>query len=105
LRSGCDHSNISGRSTIYKEKEGAFRLPTISCRRRAIFRELELLRWNSTRRTIRLVPKRAGEGGIISVGGVIANAVAAALGSLAVQPGELPLSPPRVWQLIKDAAV
>jgi carbon-monoxide dehydrogenase large subunit len=35
---------------------------------------------------------------------VIANAVAAALASLDVQPSELPLSPPRVWQLIKDAS-
>jgi carbon-monoxide dehydrogenase large subunit len=47
--------------------------------------------------------KGAGEGGIIPVGGVVANAVAAALGSLDVQPRELPLSPPRVWQLIEDA--
>jgi aerobic carbon-monoxide dehydrogenase large subunit len=48
--------------------------------------------------------KGAGEGGIIPVGGVVANAVAAALGSFGVQPRELPLSPPRVWQLIQDAA-
>ncbi|MGA8612383.1 MAG: xanthine dehydrogenase family protein molybdopterin-binding subunit [Xanthobacteraceae bacterium] len=48
--------------------------------------------------------KGAGEGGIIPVGGAVANAVAAALGSLGVQPRELPLSPPRVWQLIQDAA-
>ncbi len=48
--------------------------------------------------------KGAGEGGIIPVGGVIANAVAAALGSLGVEPRELPLSPPRVWQLINDRA-
>ena len=48
--------------------------------------------------------KGAGEGGIIPVGGVVANAVAAALGSFAVQPRELPLSPSRVWQLIRDAA-
>ena len=41
--------------------------------------------------------KGAGEGGIIPVGGVVANAVAAALGSLGVEPRELPLSPPRVW--------
>lgn len=47
--------------------------------------------------------KGAGEGGIIPVGGVLANAVGAALGSLGVQPRELPLSPPRVWQLINDA--
>jgi carbon-monoxide dehydrogenase large subunit len=46
--------------------------------------------------------KGAGEGGIIPVAGVIANAVAAALSSLGVQPRELPLSPPRVWQLINE---
>jgi carbon-monoxide dehydrogenase large subunit len=46
--------------------------------------------------------KGAGEGGIIPVGGVIANAVAAALGPLGVEPRELPLSPPRVWQLIQE---
>jgi aerobic carbon-monoxide dehydrogenase large subunit len=48
--------------------------------------------------------KGAGEGGIIPVGGAVANAVAAALVSFGVQPRELPLSPPRVWQLIQDAA-
>ncbi len=46
--------------------------------------------------------KGAGEGGIIPVGGVIANAVAAALKSLDVQPRELPLSPPRLWHLIEE---
>jgi len=46
--------------------------------------------------------KGAGEGGIIPVGGVIANAVADALKSLGVQPRELPLSPPRVWELINE---
>jgi aerobic carbon-monoxide dehydrogenase large subunit len=47
--------------------------------------------------------KGAGEGGIISVGGVMANAVANALSSLGVQPRELPLSPMRIWQLVQDA--
>jgi carbon-monoxide dehydrogenase large subunit len=47
--------------------------------------------------------KGAGEGGIISVGGVVANAVASALSSLDVQPFELPLSPNRVWTMIKEA--
>jgi carbon-monoxide dehydrogenase large subunit len=47
--------------------------------------------------------KGAGEGGIIPVGGVVANAVAAALASLHIEPRELPLSPPRVWQLIAEA--
>jgi aerobic carbon-monoxide dehydrogenase large subunit len=48
--------------------------------------------------------KGAGEGGIIPVGGVVANAVAAALSAFGVEPHELPLSPPRVWQLIQDAS-
>jgi len=47
--------------------------------------------------------KGAGEGGIIPVGGVVANAVAAALAPLGAEPRELPLSPARVWQLIADA--
>jgi aerobic carbon-monoxide dehydrogenase large subunit len=47
--------------------------------------------------------KGAGEGGIIPVGGVIANAVAAALASLGVEPRDLPLSPPRLWQQIDEA--
>ncbi len=45
--------------------------------------------------------KGAGEGGIIPVGGVIANAVAAALAPLGVSPCELPLTPAKVWHLIK----
>jgi aerobic carbon-monoxide dehydrogenase large subunit len=44
--------------------------------------------------------KGAGEGGIIAAGGVIANAVANALSGFGVEPRELPLSPPRVWELI-----
>ncbi len=48
--------------------------------------------------------KGAGEGGIIPVGGVIANAVAAALRPLGLQPLELPLSPPRIWALINRKA-
>jgi aerobic carbon-monoxide dehydrogenase large subunit len=47
--------------------------------------------------------KGAGEGGIISVGGVIANAVADALSSLHVEPRALPLTPSAVWQLVQDA--
>jgi carbon-monoxide dehydrogenase large subunit len=47
--------------------------------------------------------KGAGEGGIVPVAGVIANAVAAALSSLNVEPRALPLSPPNVWQMIEDA--
>lgn len=44
--------------------------------------------------------KGAGEGGIVPVGGVIANAVAAALASFNAEPRALPLSPMRVWELI-----
>ena len=46
--------------------------------------------------------KGAGEGGIIPVGGVIANAVAAALAAFGVEPCELPLSPPAVWRMIEE---
>jgi carbon-monoxide dehydrogenase large subunit len=47
--------------------------------------------------------KGAGEGGIIPVGGALANAVAAALSSLGIEPRVLPLTPPRLWQLIQAA--
>ncbi len=47
--------------------------------------------------------KGAGEGGIVPVGGVVANAVANALASLGVEPHDLPLSPPRIWELIQAA--
>jgi aerobic carbon-monoxide dehydrogenase large subunit len=47
--------------------------------------------------------KGAGEGGVIPVGGVIANAIAAALAPFGVEPRDLPLSPERVWQLINAA--
>jgi carbon-monoxide dehydrogenase large subunit len=47
--------------------------------------------------------KGAGEGGIIPVGGVIANAVASALQEFRVQPNALPLTPPRLWRMIQDA--
>jgi aerobic carbon-monoxide dehydrogenase large subunit len=48
--------------------------------------------------------KGAGEGGLIAVGGVVANAIAAALRTLSVQPRDLPLSPPRLWSLIEQAS-
>jgi carbon-monoxide dehydrogenase large subunit len=48
--------------------------------------------------------KGAGEGGIVPVGGIIANAVAAALKSLGVEPRDLPLSPPQVWGLINKVS-
>jgi carbon-monoxide dehydrogenase large subunit len=46
--------------------------------------------------------KGAGEGGIISVGGVMANAVADALSAFGTEPRDLPLSPARVWQLLQQ---
>jgi len=45
--------------------------------------------------------KGSGEGGIIAPGGVIANAVTSALRSFGVQVNALPLSPPRLWELIQ----
>ena len=47
--------------------------------------------------------KGAGEGGIIPVGGVMANAVAAALSAFGVEPRALPLTPPSIWMLIERA--
>ncbi len=47
--------------------------------------------------------KGAGEGGVIPVGGAIANAVANALHSFGVDLRELPLSPPAVWTLVEEA--
>ncbi|HEY0219394.1 MAG TPA: xanthine dehydrogenase family protein molybdopterin-binding subunit [Afipia sp.] len=47
--------------------------------------------------------KGAGEGGLIPIGGLMANAVADALSHLNVQPMELPLSPPRIWRLVEEA--
>ena len=43
--------------------------------------------------------KGAGEGGIIPMGGLMANAVANALVSFGAMPNELPLSPARVWRM------
>jgi carbon-monoxide dehydrogenase large subunit len=45
--------------------------------------------------------KGGGEGGMVAVAAAIGNAVSAALASFGVQVRDLPLSPPRVWQLIK----
>ena len=49
--------------------------------------------------------KGAGEGGVIPVAGVIANAVAAALAPLGVEVRDLPLSAQNVWRLIHRAPV
>lgn len=48
--------------------------------------------------------KGAGEGGIIAVGGVAANAVSAALSSLGVDINELPMAPPHIWESIEAKA-
>ena len=47
--------------------------------------------------------KGAGEGEIVPIGGLLANAIANALSSLKVEPKDLPLSPPRIWALIDTA--
>ncbi len=46
--------------------------------------------------------KGAGEGGIIPVGAVVANAVAAALADFGVEPNHLPLTPPKLWRMLQD---
>jgi carbon-monoxide dehydrogenase large subunit len=43
--------------------------------------------------------KGAGEGAIISIGGLMANAVANALASFGAMPNQLPLTPARVWHM------
>src|SRR4029077_10194773 len=45
--------------------------------------------------------KGAGEGGIISAGGIMANAVANALRDFAVEPRELPLTPSKIWEMVQ----
>ena len=47
--------------------------------------------------------KGGGEGGTVSIGGLMANAVAAALRSFGVEPTALPLSPSNIWRMIEDA--
>ena len=47
--------------------------------------------------------KGGGEGGVIPVAGVIGNAVEAALASLGAQVRELPLTPPNVWGMLRQA--
>ena len=47
--------------------------------------------------------KGGGEGGIVPVAGVVGNAVANALSSLGAEPRSLPLTAPKVWELIQAA--
>jgi len=47
--------------------------------------------------------KGAGEGGVLPMGGLIANAVASALTSLGAEPRALPLSPANIWRLMEEA--
>ncbi len=47
--------------------------------------------------------KGGGEGGSVPVGGVVANAVAAALSAFDVEPRALPLTPPLLWRMIEAA--
>ena len=47
--------------------------------------------------------KGGSEGGNVATAATIGNAVAAALVQWNVQPTDLPLSPPRLWELIKKA--
>ena len=47
--------------------------------------------------------KGGSEGGNVATAATIGNAVAAALAEWNVQPTDLPLSPPRLWELIEQA--
>ena len=47
--------------------------------------------------------KGAGEGGIVAVAAAVTNAVSAALSSFGVQVLILPISPPSVWELIRNS--
>jgi carbon-monoxide dehydrogenase large subunit len=47
--------------------------------------------------------KGAGEGGVIPTGGVIANAISAALAPLGVSVRDLPLGAHALWRLIREA--
>jgi carbon-monoxide dehydrogenase large subunit len=46
--------------------------------------------------------KGAGEGGLVAVAGAVGNAISAALVTFNVQVRELPVSPPRLWELIVE---
>jgi carbon-monoxide dehydrogenase large subunit len=46
--------------------------------------------------------KGAGEGGIVAVAAAVTNAVSAALSSFGVQVFDLPISPPNLWELIRN---
>jgi carbon-monoxide dehydrogenase large subunit len=48
--------------------------------------------------------KGGGEGGIVPVGGVVANAVSAALSSLGIEVKTLPLTPPKIWALMRESS-
>jgi carbon-monoxide dehydrogenase large subunit len=45
--------------------------------------------------------KGAGEGAIIPMGGLMANAVANALAAFGAMPNQLPLSPARIWRMVQ----
>jgi carbon-monoxide dehydrogenase large subunit len=48
--------------------------------------------------------KGGGEGGMVCVAAAVSNAVAAALKPTGAKITELPLSPPRIWQAVQEAA-
>lgn len=48
--------------------------------------------------------KGAGEGGLISVGGAVGNAIASALRSFNVEPCHMPFTPPHLWNLIQESS-
>jgi carbon-monoxide dehydrogenase large subunit len=48
--------------------------------------------------------KGGGDGGVVPVGGAVANAVSAALEPLGAQIHSLPMSPSRIWELVNSKA-
>ena len=46
--------------------------------------------------------KGAGEGGVIPVAGAVVNAIASALAPLGVEPDTLPVTPARLWALVRQ---
>ena len=64
---------------------------------RAITMELRRSRTNP------LGAKGAGEGGMVAVAACTGNAVAAALKPLGIEVRDLPLSPARLWALVRKS--
>ncbi len=94
-----EHLHYDGEGQLLTASLADYLLPTATDfpNVRGKFMELALAPGNP------LGAKGAGEGGIVAVAAAVSNAVSAALSSFGVQVRNLPLSPPRVWQLVRDS--